>query len=108
VTTQALVGELHACLAFGIFRGCARGSLGGLRVGSEGLPRFQAQVVLLATVGARVAVDWRFSSHIGLRGFLDFDAHLARTTITSDSLPVWRMPPVMGALGVAVLVATGN
>ncbi|MBL8951859.1 MAG: hypothetical protein JNK82_13840 [Myxococcaceae bacterium] len=104
VTTQALAAEGAGCLAVSLARACLLFTLGGLRVQGPDV----GTVLVLATAGTRLAADWQFSKLFIARAFFDLAAHLARTTVLYRGVTVWEMPPVMGTLGLALLLTSGG
>ncbi len=107
ISTQAVVGNLSACLAVSILRACALGEVGALRVTSAGLTPPAQQTAVLADLGVRIAVHLQLSQHLALRPFLDLAASLARTAVFADGKAVWTTYPVFGTLGLALLLTSG-
>lgn len=108
IRTQALVGSLNACLAVSVIRACALGELGALRVTSTGLTPPAQQTAILADLGMRLGVHLQFFKHFALRPFLDVAAALTRTVVLADGKAVWVTSPVLGTLGLAVLITSGR
>lgn len=108
VSTQSLAGELALCLAVSIVRVCGVGAVGAMRVGSDGLMKMTQSTLVLAGAGARVAVEWQPARYFMLRPYLDVQANLTRTTLLADGKPIWNMPPILGVLGLALLLTSGE
>jgi hypothetical protein len=108
IATQAVVGDLDACLAVSVLRACALAELGVLRVTSDGLTPPAQQTVVLADLGLRLAVQLQLFDHLALRPFLDVGAALTRTAVIADGERVWVTPPLIGTIGISVLVTSSR
>jgi hypothetical protein len=108
ISTQVVVGNLSGCLAMSAIRACAVGELGALRVTSTGLTPAAQQTAVLADLGVRLGLHLQLWEHLALRPFLDVAASLARTAVLADGKAVWVTSPVMGSLGLVLLVTSGR
>lgn len=108
LTTQVVVGNLSGCLAASAVRACVLGELGGLRVTSEGLTPPATQTAVMASLGVRLGLHFGVLQYLALRPFLDVAAALARTSVVADGRVVWATSPVMGTVGLVVLITTGS
>ena len=101
--TALRILDLVPCVHFGPVVGCALGGAGVLSADGSDLMSAQHGSALYASVGVRGGVELPIAPHVAIRGLVDVQAPLTRTTLTIGTTDVWTTPPVNLALGIGIL-----
>ncbi len=105
VSTALLQGKLLPCLRWSPVFACAALSAGALSGASSGVARPAHVTTPYVSAGLRGGADLPLTSRLRLRGQLDLDAPLTRTTLRVDGAPVWTTPPLSGALSALAVIS---
>jgi hypothetical protein len=104
VVVNAFVASVGVCLRGNWWGACMLGAGGALRVNSNGLARVAQSTAGVAGAGSRVFVQVAMGRWLAIRLALDLEVQLAPTTVLVSDRPVWTSAPVVGLLGVQLLV----
>jgi hypothetical protein len=96
--------SLLPCAHLGVFLGCARGSVGETIGEGADVPLTRSRAAPYVSVGARAGLELPVAGPVEVRGHLDLDVPLTRTTLQVNDAPVWSTPPLAAAAGLAGLV----
>jgi hypothetical protein len=105
VSSALYLGALLPCLHLGPFSGCAVVKAGALRGEGHDLPLADAVTLPYLAAGARLAGELSLFRPLSIRIYGDFTGALARAVLrdTMTQEVLWRMPPVSGAFGLAIV-----
>jgi hypothetical protein len=105
VRTITVRPQISACGHGGFFSLCALAGYGRLEVLEDPtIKKSEVQEPWSATLGIRPGVEWRFSEHLALRGFLELHAVVGQASVWIDGERIWSAPPVAGILGIGMML----
>jgi hypothetical protein len=104
IHVHVLAGALIPCVAVGVLRGCAIGSIGVLRGRSEGLAMPAQADSLWAAAGLRMGMEVPVGGAVKVRALGELQGVLTRTTLETDGVAVWTTSPLAAAFGLGAVV----
>ncbi len=105
VSTSLLQARILPCLRWSPLFACAALAGGALSGASVGVARPAHVTTPYVSAGLRGGAELALTRRFRLRGQLDLDAPLTRTTLRVNGAPVWTTPPLSGALSALAVIS---
>jgi hypothetical protein len=103
VSASLFLGTIAACFHSWALVACGLVSAGALSGSNEGATASTHATTPFVSLGGRFGVEVHLIRGLYARGHFDLLGTATRTTLDVDGVPVWRTPPLDGALGAGLL-----